>query len=104
MTAPRIETERLILRAITPTDFPAFAAMSADPDVRRYSGDGTPRTEEETWSSFLLIAGHWEMTGYGSWAIAEKASGAFVGEVGFMDHQARSRPQALPACRRWAGA
>lgn len=46
MIAPRLETGRLVLRAMTPDDFPAFAAMSADPVVRRYSGDGQPRTEE----------------------------------------------------------
>ncbi|HXC53793.1 MAG TPA: GNAT family N-acetyltransferase [Rhizomicrobium sp.] len=87
MTAPRLETGRLVLRAITPADFPAFAAMSADPVVRRFSGDGKPRSEEESWSSFIMIAGHWQMTGYGSWAIAEKAGGSFIGEVGFMDRK-----------------
>jgi RimJ/RimL family protein N-acetyltransferase len=87
MTAPRLESERLILRAIAPADFPAFAAMSADPVVRRYSGDGKPRTEEESWSSFLIIAGHWQITGYGGWAIEEKASRNFVGELGFMDRK-----------------
>jgi RimJ/RimL family protein N-acetyltransferase len=87
MIAPRVETERLVLRAITPADFPPFAAMSADPIVRRYSGDGTPRSEEESWSSFLIIAGHWQMTGYGTWTLEDKASGSFVGEVGFMDRK-----------------
>lgn len=84
---PRLQTERLILRAFTPADFPAFAAMSADPLVRRYSGDGTPRSEEESWTSFLVIAGHWQVTGYGGWAIEEKASASFVGELGFMDRK-----------------
>jgi RimJ/RimL family protein N-acetyltransferase len=87
MSAPRLETERLILRAMTLADFPDFAAMSADPVVRRYSGDGTPRSEEESWSSLLIIAGHWQMTGYGGWALEEKASGRFVGELGFMDRR-----------------
>ena len=87
MTAPRLETQRLILRAMTPDDFPDFAAMSADPIVRRYSDDGQPRSEEESWSSFLIISGHWAMTGYGGWAIEEKSTGAFVGELGFMDRK-----------------
>ncbi|HWD26558.1 MAG TPA: GNAT family N-acetyltransferase [Rhizomicrobium sp.] len=91
--APRLETPRLVLRAMEPRDFGAFAAMSADPLVRRYSGDGQPRTEEESWSSFLIIAGHWPMTGYGGWAIEEKASGRFVGELGFMD---RKRDRGMP--------
>jgi RimJ/RimL family protein N-acetyltransferase len=95
MTAPRLETARLILRAIVPADFSAFAAMSADPVVRRYSGDGAPRTEEESWTSFLVIAGHWEMTGYGGWAIEEKASGRFVGELGFLDRRRDRGPDLM---------
>jgi RimJ/RimL family protein N-acetyltransferase len=87
MIVPILETERLVLRAMVPQDFPAFAAMSADPLVRRYSGDGQPRTEEESWSSFLIIAGHWPMTGYGGWAIEEKGGRRFVGELGFMDRK-----------------
>ncbi|MGD0475433.1 MAG: GNAT family protein [Candidatus Velthaea sp.] len=30
-------------------------------------------------------AGHWALLGFGYWAIEEKATGAFVGEIGFAD-------------------
>lgn len=84
MDIPRIETERLILRGQTLADFPAFAAMWADPVVTRYLG-GTPLSEEEAWAKFLRIAGHWSLLGFGFWAIEEKASGRRIGEAGILD-------------------
>jgi RimJ/RimL family protein N-acetyltransferase len=70
MSAPRIETARLVLRAQTLDDFPFFAAMWADPIATRYIGDGAPRETEETWASFLAHAGRWKLLGFGSWAVA----------------------------------
>lgn len=84
MDIPRVETERLILRGQTVDDFPAFAAMWADPVVTRYIG-GVPLGEEDAWAKFLRIAGHWALMGYGFWAIEEKASGRRVGEAGILN-------------------
>lgn len=50
---PVIETERLILRGHRPEDFPAFAAIRADPLVARFT-TGKPIKEEEAWSKFHL--------------------------------------------------
>jgi RimJ/RimL family protein N-acetyltransferase len=49
---PVVETERLILRGHTLDDFPAFAAMWADPAVTRFIG-GAPLSQEESWGKFL---------------------------------------------------
>jgi len=65
---PTIETERLILRGHTPEDFPAFAAMWADPVVTRFIG-GAPLAEEDAWAKYLRVAGHWALLGYGFWSI-----------------------------------
>lgn len=81
---PVIETERLILRGHKPDDFPAFAAIRADPLVARFT-TGKPIKEEEAWSKFLTCLGLWLNLGYGYWAIEEKASGEFIGEAGFGD-------------------
>jgi RimJ/RimL family protein N-acetyltransferase len=81
---PVIETERLILRVQTTEDFPAFAAMWADPVVTRYIG-GTPLNEEESWAKFMRIAGHWALLGFGYWGIFEKTSGKRIGEAGILD-------------------
>ncbi|HWA91754.1 MAG TPA: GNAT family N-acetyltransferase [Rhizomicrobium sp.] len=84
MDIPRVETERLILRGHTLEDFPAFAAMWADPDVTRYIG-GAPLSEEDAWAKFLRVAGHWALQGFGFWAIEEKASGRRIGEAGILN-------------------
>jgi RimJ/RimL family protein N-acetyltransferase len=54
--------------------------MCADPDVMRHLGG--PLNREEAWRHLAFLVGHWELRGYGMWAVAEQASGAFVGRVG----------------------
>lgn len=44
---------------------------------------GTPRTRDESWRSFLNIAGHWQVTGFGQWGVEEHATKRLVGQVGF---------------------
>ncbi len=94
MTVPTLETSRLTLRAHTLADFPAYAAMRADPVVMKYMGKGDLLSEEEAWAKFQSMAGHWQMLGYGTWAIAEKVSGQVIGSLGFSD---RKRPKEHPA-------
>ena len=81
---PIIETERLILRGHRKEDFRECAEMWAHPDVVRYIG-GRPFSGEEVWARLLRYVGHWEWMGYGFWAIEEKATGAFAGELGFAE-------------------
>jgi RimJ/RimL family protein N-acetyltransferase len=83
---PILETTRLKLRGHRIDDFPASAAMWANPVVTRYIGD-TPLSEEESWTKFLRYIGHWDLLGFGYWAVEEKASGNFVGEIGFADYK-----------------
>lgn len=83
-STPRLETERLHLRGHRLADFGDCAAMWADPGVTRYIG-GEPCTTEEVWSRMLRYVGHWSLMGFGYWALEDKASGRFVGEVGFAD-------------------
>ena len=83
---PILETERLRLRGHRLEDFPHSAAMWADPTVVRYVG-GNPLTEEESWTKFLRYCGHWCLLGFGYWLAEEKATGSFVGEIGFADYK-----------------
>ena len=82
--APVIETERLILRPHAAIDHEAYAAMWADPEVVRYTS-GRPLSREETWIRLLRQIGHWQILGFGFWAIEERASGRLAGEAGFHD-------------------
>ena len=81
---PTLETERLILRGYRLDDFPACAAMWADPDVVRFIG-GQPSTEEQAWARMLRYLGHWDLLGFGFWAIALRETGELVGEIGAAD-------------------
>ncbi len=82
--APRIETARLILRAHDGKDLDAVHAMWSDPAVVRHI-TGKPSTREESWARILRYAGLWPIKGYGYWAVVEKQSGQFVGDVGLAD-------------------
>ncbi len=79
---PILETERLRLRGHRLDDFAQCAAMWADPTVTRYIG-GKPLTEEESWTRLLRYAGHWSLLGFGYWVAEDKATGNYVGELGF---------------------
>lgn len=82
MGAPVIETDRLILRAHRPGDFPALAALWGDPTVTQFIS-GKPSTPEECWARLLRYAGHWELLGFGYWAVQWKDGDQFIGDVGF---------------------
>jgi RimJ/RimL family protein N-acetyltransferase len=88
---PILETERLTLRGHRLDDFAACAAMWADPVVTRHFG-GHSFTEEESWTRFLRYAGHWLLLGFGYWVVEEKASGKFIGEIGFADYKRNMDP------------
>ena len=88
---PTLETERLILRGHTTADFAAYAAMWADPAFVKFSG-GTPLSEEDAWARFLRPLGHWHLLGFGFWAIEEKLSHRFIGDVGFAEHRREIEP------------
>ena len=88
---PVLETTRLTLRRHRLDDFTHSAAMWADPKVTQYIG-GKPLTEEESWTKFLRYAGHWQLLGFGYWAVEEKATGDFVGELGFADYKRDLQP------------
>ena len=72
-------------------DFAACAAMWADPIVTRYIG-GKPFSEEEVWARLLRYVGHWALLGFGYWAIEEKDTGEFIGELGFADFKRDMEP------------
>jgi len=65
--------------------------MWADPVVTRYIG-GRPSSRSESWARLLRYRGHWSFLGFGYWAVEEKASGRFLGEVGFGDFKRDLEP------------
>src|SRR5262245_13217502 len=71
---PTLTTDRLLLRPFTAEDAPALAAMNADANVARFiSLDGQPLSAEDSWRQLAFLIGHWQLRGFGMWAVAERA-------------------------------
>ena len=81
---PVLETERLRLRSFREDDLDSWAAMMADPDVARYIAPA-PMTREESWRSLAGSLGHWQLRGYGTWAVERKSDGSMLGRVGMIN-------------------
>src|SRR3982751_826382 len=77
-----LQTDRLILRPFCESDLEGYAAMCADLGVLRVLGESKPLTRAEAWRSMAVMVGHWQLRGYGMWAVEERHSGDFVGRMG----------------------
>jgi RimJ/RimL family protein N-acetyltransferase len=86
----QLETDRLIMRMWRNEDFESYLQLCSDPEVMRFLG-GKAFDRLETWRHMAFMVGHWQLRGYGPWAVEEKASGELVGRVGFMN------PEGWPA-------
>lgn len=80
-----LRTERLVLRVLREDDLDGYAAMAADPEVTRYLGDGSTLSRADAWRQMAMILGHWQLRGYGMWAVEEAATGRFAGRIGFFN-------------------
>jgi RimJ/RimL family protein N-acetyltransferase len=91
MTIPTLTTERLILRGFRREDFAGVYALWSDPRTGRLMGM-QPMSEEDCWAKFLRSFGAWQVNGFGFWGVEEKASGNFVGELGFLNAKRAIEP------------
>jgi RimJ/RimL family protein N-acetyltransferase len=82
--APPLETTRLLLRPHELRDLSECTAMWADPEIARPT-IGDPSPAPRTWLRILSYRGHWQLLGFGYWAVEEKSSASYIGEVGFAD-------------------
>ena len=84
MKTVQLETERLLLRQWRLEDFETYEKMCADEVIMRYIG-GKTFNRIEAWRHMAYHIGHWELLGYGHFAVEEKASGKFAGRIGFLN-------------------
>lgn len=80
--APRIETERLVLRPWRKDDFRPYHAIISHPDVHKHFGP-EPISAEDCWRRLMASVGGWLLNGFGTWAVELKADNRLVGNVGF---------------------
>ncbi|HEX5015680.1 MAG TPA: GNAT family N-acetyltransferase [Candidatus Limnocylindrales bacterium] len=85
MTAPRLETQRLILRGFIDTDREPFAAMNADPLVMEHFPFTLSRAESD--ALVERIGQRWSEDGVGLWALERRDDGAFLGFTGLAVHR-----------------
>jgi RimJ/RimL family protein N-acetyltransferase len=90
LIVPEVHTERLVLRGFRPADIDEWAAISADPEVMRWVGDEEGLSREDAWRRMAYIVGHWDLRGFGNWALEERATGELVGRAGLY------KPEAWP--------
>jgi len=87
---PLLDTPRLSMRSWHDDDLDAYAAMCADPEVMRHMGDGSTLSRADSWRQMAMFVGHWQLRGFGMWAVEERDTRCFIGRVGL--HQPEGWP------------
>ncbi|CDZ80213.1 hypothetical protein BN1013_00719 [Candidatus Rubidus massiliensis] len=75
-----IETNRLLLRPWKTSDLIPFARMNRDTNVMEYFP--SLLSEEESNAFAYQIMQHFDLHGYGFWAVSEKTGCPFIGFIG----------------------
>lgn len=78
----QIETERLLLRQFRDEDWKDLHYYYSSEAATKYTV-GRAFTEAETWRIMCTMIGHWQLRGYGPYALEEKSSKTVLGTVGF---------------------
>ncbi|MCC1492263.1 GNAT family N-acetyltransferase [Cognatishimia sp. F0-27] len=82
--APRLATDRLILRGPEREDLTAFTRfMTSAPSL---AAQGETVTVEQAWFGFMIGIGHWHWHGFGFFTVVCARSRAPLGRVGLIRH------------------
>ncbi|MGZ5339217.1 MAG: GNAT family N-acetyltransferase, partial [Thermoleophilaceae bacterium] len=74
----------LLMRGWSDEDLDELASIYADVETVRWVGSPEGKNREETWRHMAYLVGHWELRGFGLWAVEELESGALVGQIGLL--------------------
>lgn len=80
-----LETPRLLLRELTPDDYPALAAILQDAKTM-YAYEGA-FSDEETADWLRRQITRYETDGFGLWAVIAKETGTMIGQAGITYQQ-----------------
>ena len=78
----KLQTTRLLLSPLEGSDLDAFTALHAEPDVTRYLSPPRALTAAESFRLFAQILGHWQLRGYGYWALRDRERNTWLGMAG----------------------
>lgn len=94
-----LETDRLILRRLTPDDLGELVSIQADPDLIRFLGS----FDDAGMASWLAdVNASWAQRGYGRVGLVERATGRLVGRSGIMFVEQFGAPELGWTLRRTA--
>src|SRR4051812_13066654 len=79
-----IETERLILRLLTPDDAPDLFNIYSETEVLKFMGGSPGSLEDARKNIENHIRSYYEARGFGLWGTVEKASGRLIGRCGIL--------------------
>ncbi|MGZ9808855.1 GNAT family N-acetyltransferase [Pseudoroseicyclus sp. H15] len=78
-TTERLDTPRLVLRRPGGQDWPAARDFFMSP---RSAGVGGPVSLGAAWRALASEIGHWDMRGFGMWAVTRRGSDEAIGLIG----------------------
>jgi len=77
-----IETERLILRELLPSDNKDMFELDSNPEVHKYLGENPVKSIEQSQEVIRMVRSQYQTNGIGRWATIEKETGLFIGWSG----------------------
>lgn len=88
-----LETQRCLVREITPEDVDALYEIYADKEITVYMEDLYEKKEEEVAYTKDYIACHYRFYEFGMWIIEDKHSGRILGRAGLDMVEGKETPQ-----------
>jgi len=79
-----LETERLTIRRLLPTDLDDLSTLYSDEETRRFFPDGTKTRAETREELEWFLHGHPRHAELGLWATVERSTGNFLGRCGLL--------------------
>ncbi|MEO1013980.1 MAG: GNAT family N-acetyltransferase [Pseudomonadota bacterium] len=99
---PMLSSERILLRALGPSDIEAYKEFYADGEASAFYGG--PLSAGDAWRRLAADIGHWTLRGYGHWAVVTRDDGRTIGVCGLYLPEGWGRPELtwwiLPRARR----
>jgi RimJ/RimL family protein N-acetyltransferase len=81
-TMTTVETERLLLRPWCEADLDRLVGLYSNVEVMQFIGGGVPLDRPRVEAMLDRVLRLWRERGFGPWAAIDKASGAWLGEIG----------------------